>query len=80
MRQLRLLVGLYRLPRVLEYSGVSSQPVVTQLAVLAGCQFATLCLQMVLLCPLDTVQAAFAPCTRQEVKLGVVVDDFGLHK
>eukprot|EP00959_Pyramimonas_sp_CCMP1952_P164719 3443072-Pyramimonas_sp.AAC.1 len=35
---------------------------------------------MVLLCPLDTVQAASAPCTRQEAQLGVVVDDFGLHE
>eukprot|EP00959_Pyramimonas_sp_CCMP1952_P281415 5882496-Pyramimonas_sp.AAC.1 len=34
---------------------------------------------MVLLCPLDTVQAAFVPRARQEVQLGVVVDDFGLH-
>eukprot|EP00959_Pyramimonas_sp_CCMP1952_P173703 3629658-Pyramimonas_sp.AAC.1 len=35
---------------------------------------------MVIPCPLDAVQAAFVPRTRQEVQLGVVVGDFGLHK
>ena len=52
----------------------------TQQAVLAGCQFATLCLQMVVLAPLDAVQAAFPRQTADEVQLGVVVDDFALHK
>eukprot|EP00959_Pyramimonas_sp_CCMP1952_P280063 5855106-Pyramimonas_sp.AAC.1 len=59
---------------------MNSAPICTQQAVLAGCQFATLCLQMVVLAPLDAVQAAFPRQTAEEVQLGVVVDDFALHK
>eukprot|EP00959_Pyramimonas_sp_CCMP1952_P194183 4060705-Pyramimonas_sp.AAC.1 len=55
-------------------------PICTQQAVLAGCQFATLCLLMVVLAPLDAVQAAFPRQTADEDQLGAVVDDFALRK
>ena len=69
LRQLRLLIAAHRSPRALEYAGVSSVPTETQQAVLAGCQFATLCLQMVLLCPLDVAQAAFVPARARRYRL-----------
>eukprot|EP00959_Pyramimonas_sp_CCMP1952_P021134 445432-Pyramimonas_sp.AAC.1 len=51
-----------------------------QQAVLPGCHFATLMLQLMLLTPLDAAQAAFPLRTARGVHIGAVVDDAGLHK
>ncbi|CAK0802136.1 unnamed protein product, partial [Prorocentrum cordatum] len=49
LRQLKLLIQLYRAPRILDLDGRASEFIHTLQAVIPGCHFATLMLQLVLL-------------------------------
>ena len=56
LRQLKLLLELYRSPRVLSLNDAISKPLHATQTVLPGCQFATVLLQLVLMLPADRVR------------------------
>eukprot|EP00974_Lingulodinium_polyedra_P133705 11226660-Lingulodinium_polyedra.AAC.1 len=72
--QLKLLIDLYRMARVLDLGGVCSEEVYTWQAILPGCGFATMLLQMMLIRPMDELRA-LCPA----VSTSVVVDDLALQ-
>ena len=72
---LKLLISMYRMPRVLDMQGVASDVIRAEQTIVPGCHFATVMLQLLLLGPLRQVQSSFR-C----VMLSVNVDDFALQR
>eukprot|EP00959_Pyramimonas_sp_CCMP1952_P468406 9493209-Pyramimonas_sp.AAC.1 len=66
LRQLKLLITLYRAPRILDLDGRASQVIHSLQSVIPGCHFATLMVQLALLQPLDAVASEY-----RTVHLGV---------
>ena len=75
MRQLKLLLQVYRAPRHVELDGVAGKELRVQRGIIPGCAFATTLLQLLLVGPLREVRAA-----HPTVSIRVVVDDLSLQR
>ena len=75
MRQLKLLLQLYRAPRYVELDGVTDSELRAQRGIIPGCAFETTLLQLLLVGPLRDVRAA-----HPTVSIRVVVDDLSLQR